>query len=155
MLNWKEYYGHNPDIKGKRKKFDNTIYTFDIETTSFFILNGKQYNILDYLKLSKKQQEQAIFMSNMYIWMFSINDRVYFGRTWDEFYAFLLRLENWGTNAKKYVFVHNLAYEFEFLRNKFTFKNVFARKSRKVIKCELENFNIELRCSYMMSRSIT
>ena len=30
-------------------------------------------------------------------------------------------------------------------------KNVFARKSRKPIKFELEDFNIEFRCSYMMS----
>ena len=32
-------------------------------------------------------------------------------------------------------------------------ENVFARKSHKVIKCELKNLNIELRCSYFMSNA--
>lgn len=151
MKYWSEYYGHKVDIKGKRKKYDNTIYTFDIETTSFLILNNEQIPAVKYLQLSKKEQEECIFMSNMYIWMFGINDEVYYGRTWEELKGFLIRLENWGTDCKKYVFVHNLAYEFQFLRNIFNMKNVFARKSRKPIKFELEDFNIEFRCSYMMS----
>ena len=151
MKYWSEYYGHAVDIKGKRKRYDNTIYTFDIETTSFLILNNEQIPATKYLELSKKEQEQCIFMSNMYIWMFGINGTVYYGRTWEEFKGFLIRLENWGTDCKKYVFVHNLAYEFQFLRNIFNMKNVFARKSRKPIKFELEDFNIEFRCSYMMS----
>lgn len=151
MKYWSEYYGHEVDIKGKRKKYDNTIYTFDIETTSFLILNNEQIPAMKYLQLSKKEQEQCIFMSTMYIWMFGINGTVYYGRTWEELKGFLIRLENWGTDCKKYVFVHNLAYEFQFLRNIFNMKNVFARKSRKPIKFELEDFNIEFRCSYMMS----
>ena len=151
MKYWSEYYGHAVDIKGKRKRYDNTIYTFDIETTSFLILNNEQIPATKYLELSKKDQEQCIFMSNMYIWMFGINGIVYYGRTWEELKGFLIRLENWGTDCKKYVFVHNLAYEFQFLRNIFNIKNVFARKSRKPIKFELEDFNIEFRCSYMMS----
>lgn len=151
MIYWKDYTGHKVDLKGKRKKFDNTIYTFDIETTSFLVLDNKQYNSLDYLKFNEQEKENSIPISNMYIWMFSINDTVYYGRTWDEFYSFLLRIENWATDCKKYVFVHNLSYEFQFLINKFKVKNVFARKSRKVIKFELEDFNFEFRCSLMMS----
>ena len=153
MKYWTEYYGHIPDLRGKRKKFDNTIYTFDIETTSYLILNNKQIPAIDYLKLTKKEQEECIFMSNMYIWMFSINDIVYYGRTWDEFFNFLGRISFWSTEEKKYVFVHNLAYEFQFMRNRFKIKNVFARKSRKPLRFELEDFNFEFRCSYMMSNS--
>lgn len=153
MEYWTEYQGHIPDIQGKRKKFDNTIYTFDIETTSYLILNNKQIPALDYLKLSKQEQQECIFMSNMYIWMFSVNEKVYYGRTWSELKQLLLRIEFWGTDVKKYVFVHNLAYEFQFMRNAFKIKNVFARKSRKPIKFELEEFNFEFRCSYMMSNS--
>ena len=153
MEYWTEYQGHLPDIQGKRKKFDNTIYTFDIETTSYLILNNKQIPALDYLKLSKQEQQECIFMSNMYIWMFSVNEKVYYGRTWAELRQLLLRIEFWGTDVKKYVFVHNLAYEFQFMRNAFKIKNVFARKSRKPIKFELDEFNFEFRCSYMMSNS--
>lgn len=153
MLYWTEYSGHEPKIEGKRNFFDNTIYTFDIETTSFLILDGKMIPACDYLKLTKEEQEKSIFMSNMYIWMFSINDTVYYGRTWAELRAFLLRVETWGTNVKKFCFVHNLPFEFEFCRNCFKFKNVFARKSRKPIKFELEEFNFEFRCSYILTNS--
>ena len=40
MQYWELYKGHSPDIRGTRKKFDNTIYTFDIETTSYIIYNN-------------------------------------------------------------------------------------------------------------------
>lgn len=70
MLYWNKYDGHNGDICGKRKKFDNTIYAFDIETTSYLILNGKQLNTIKYLELDKKQQEECKFYGLMYIWMF-------------------------------------------------------------------------------------
>ena len=95
MLYWKEYQGHKVDIHGKRKKYDNTIYTFDIETTSYLILNNKQIPALDYLKLSKQEQQECIFMSNMYIWMFSVNEKVYYGRTWSELKQLLLRIDFW------------------------------------------------------------
>ena len=56
MLYWKEYQGHIPDIQGKRNKYDNTIYTFDIETSSYLILNDKQIPACNYLDLSKKEK---------------------------------------------------------------------------------------------------
>lgn len=151
MKFYDEYRGHQTQILGKKKKFDNNIYTFDIETSSYLILNGKQKKAIDYLKLTKEEQQESIFMSNMYIWMFGINDEVYYGRTWEELKNFLTRIEFYCTDEKKIVFVHNLAYEFQFMRNAFEIKNVFARKSRKPLRFELENFNFEFRCSYMMT----
>ena len=41
MKHWSEYRFHIPKIQGKRNKYDNTIYTFDIETTSYLILDNK------------------------------------------------------------------------------------------------------------------
>ena len=153
MIYWKEYRGHNLDIMGKKKMFDKNIYTFDIETTSYIILNGKQMKAIEYLNLTKKEQEECIFMSCMYIWMFSINDIVYYGRTWQELYDFFEKIEifTYSKNVTKIVYVHNLSFEFQFLRNIFNFKNVLARKSHKVMKCEIEEFNFEFRCTLMMS----
>jgi hypothetical protein len=153
MIYWKEYRGHNLDIMGKKKMFDKNIYTFDIETTSYIILNGKQMKAIEYLNLTKKEQEECIFMSCMYIWMFSINDKVYYGRTWQELYDFFEKIEifTYSKNVTKIVYVHNLSFEFQFLRNIFNFKNVLARKSHKVMKCEIEEFNFEFRCTLMMS----
>ena len=39
MEYWTNYYGHELKLSGKRNKYDSTIYTFDIETTSYLILN--------------------------------------------------------------------------------------------------------------------
>ena len=150
MIYCRDFTGYFGDIQGKKKKVDNTIYTFDIETTSYLILNGKIKAGIEYLNLTKDEQDQAEFKSCMYIWMFSINDKVYYGRTWDEFISFIIKLDFYNS-AKKIVFVHNLAFEFQYLKSVFEFQNVVARKAHKVMKCELKDFNIEFRCSYMMS----
>jgi len=153
MIYWPEYEGHESKIEGKRKKFDNNIYTFDIETTSYIILDGVQIDTIKYLDLTDDEKERALFQGHMYIWMFGINDKVYYGRTYKELYNFLHRIEYFTTKEKKIVYVHNLAFEFNWLRNIFKFKNVMARKSRKVMKCEIEEFNIEFRCTLFMTNS--
>ena len=150
MIYYKNYIGHSPDIVGKRKKVDNTIYSFDIETTSYLILDGEQRAGIEYQDLTKEEQERCEFHSCMYIWMFSINEDVYYGRTWDEFIKFLDKLEE-SVPYPKIVFIHNQSFEFQFLKSVFNFTDVLARKSRKVMKCSFEDYNIELRCTYMMS----
>ena len=150
MLYWNKFNYHDPDIIGKRKKYDNTIYSFDIETTSYYILYGRQYKAIDYLKLTEKEKREAIPMAHMYIWMFGINDIVYYGRTWDELKEFLTKL-NKLVPVLKYVFVHNLAFEFQFLKSIFNFDEVTARKSHKVMTAVCTDYNILFKCSYMMS----
>lgn len=152
LIRWDKYRSHIVDRKNKKDEvFDNTIYAFDIETTSYIILDGKQYETEIYLSFTEEEKERCVFMSTMYIWMFSINELVYYGRTWEEFIQFLNLLEDSTCGIKKYVFVHNLSFEFNFLRNILKFKSVFSRKARKVIKCELLDYNIEFRCTYYMT----
>ena len=150
MRCWKDYKGHDVSILGKSKKIDNTIYTFDIETTSYLILDGKIISARDYPRLTDEQQESCIKQSCMYIWQFSINDEVYYGRTWDEFKSFLDLLEQ-NDNTKKIVFIHNLAFEFQHIWSVVRVKSVMSRKSRKLMRCFLEDYNIEFRCSLMLS----
>ena len=118
MLYYKEYKGHESKIVGKRKKIDNTIYTFDIETTSYYLLNNKVYAGITYNNLNEDQKEEAIPQTCMYIWMFGINDKVYYGRTWDEFVEFIEELEL-NVPYRKIIFVHNLSFEFQFLKSVF------------------------------------
>ena len=150
MLYWDKYINHDFDICGKRKKFDNTIYAFDIETTSYLVLDGKQIPAIDYLKLTEKEQKSAIKCATMYIWQFSINDIVYYGRTWDELKMFLKRLDE-NVPERKYVFVHNLSFEFQFLKSQFHFEEVTARKSHKTMTALMRDYNILFKCSYIMS----
>lgn len=150
MIHFSEYKFHESEILGDRKRIDNTIYTFDIETTSFLILDNKQLEAIKYENLTKKEQENVEVRSCMYIWMFSINEKVYYGRTWEDLKEFLNKLNN-NVEEKKIVFIHNLAFEFQFLKSEFNIKDVIARKAHKVMSCILEDYNIELRCSYFMS----
>ena len=150
MLYWNNYKEHKADIKGKRKFYDNNIYTFDIETSSYYILDSKIYPAITYDKLNEKDKARCIKRSHMYIWMFGINEDVYYGRTWDELRAFLKRLDN-NIGDTKYVFIHNLSFEFQYLKSEFHFDEVSARKSHKVIFVSMRDYNIIIRCSYMMS----
>ena len=150
MLYWDKYKGHNSILSGKKRKYDTNIYSFDIETSSYYILDNKQYNSIDYLKLNEKEKKQCIPMANMYIWMFSINDIVYYGRTWEEFKEFIFRV-NQSVPEVKYVFIHNLAFEFQFMKSIFHFEDVTARKSHKAMSAVFRDYNIILKCSYLMS----
>lgn len=150
MLYYKNYKHHKPIVLGKRKKFDNTIYTFDIETSSYLILDNEVIPACNYEKLTKKEQERCLKQSNMYIWQFSINDIVYYGRTWQELKEFLEMLCN-DVVYRKIVFIHNLSFEFQYLFTQFLISEVMARKSRKVMRAFIEKYNIEFRCSYYMT----
>ena len=150
MIYYKNWIPPEKNIVGKKKKYDQNIYTFDIETTSYFILNGEQHNSIDYDGLDEKTRKEIISQSTMYIWMLGINDIIYYGRTWDELEDFFSMIAS-VIPETKFLFIHNLAFEFQFLYSNFSINNVFARKSHKVIKCELDSFNFECRCTYFMS----
>lgn len=150
MKSWKSYKGHNYELLGNKKKFDSTIYTLDIETSSYIILDGKVYPAIYYEELTPKERDRCIKQSNMYIWMFSINEQVYYGRTWEELRLFLTKLYE-TVPEQKFVFVHNLSFEFQYLKSILTFSDVFARTPHKPMKATCKEFNIEYRCSYMMS----
>lgn len=150
MKYWTCYNGHTTDIRGKNKKFDNTIYTFDIETSSYIEYEGKVYEPREYESFDETKKHNCIKRSCMYIWQFGINDTVYYGRTWDEFLSFISKLEMYAPYPK-IVFVHNLSFEFQYLKSYFAFSDVSARKSHKVMSAILRDYNITFKCSYFMS----
>ena len=148
MIYYKDFISEYYIPKNHGRK-DNTIFTFDIESTSYLILDGKQYNAEEYLNFTDKEQERCEFRSCMYEWTFSIEDKVFYGRTWLEFLEFLNTINFINPKAKKYIFVHNLSFEFQFLKSILYFTDVMARKSHKVMKASFLNF--EFRCTYFMS----
>ena len=147
MIYWTDYNGHEVT---RYKNKDLTIYTFDIETTSYIVLDGKVLSTSEYLKLSDKEKEACEPGATMYIWQFGVNDTVYYGRTWDEFVQFIRRIEE-NCDLKKKIFVHNLSFEFQFLRSVFKIKSVFSRISRKVMRCQLEDYHITFQCTLYLS----
>ena len=152
MIFWKDIEkSYQFNIEGKSKKICLDIFTFDIETSSVLNLDGSYLSASLYQNLDKESQERVEFLAFPYIWQFSINDSVYYGRTFDEFREFLKILDRLTKGAKKIVFVHNLSFEFQFLISYFNITDVLARKTRHVMKCSIQDYNIELRCTYMMS----
>lgn len=128
-------------------KDDDTIYTFDIETSSILFLNEEIISSDKYDDLTDIDKDKCIKIGFMYIWMLGINDNVFYGRTWEALRIFLGKLNK----RKKDIFIHNLSFEFQFLSGNFKLVNVFARKERKVIKCDMEEYNITFRCTYYMT----
>ena len=127
-----------PLIKTNKKiEYINLPAGFDIETTSY-----------------KVDEVKTAFM---YVWMFGIghNQPVYYGRTWDEFLEVCEELQarlDLSENKRLVVYVHNLGYEFQFMRKYFNWIDggLFAVDERKPIKC-LCDYGIEFRDSYILS----
>lgn len=146
---WTNYHGHKSDIRGKKNKFDNNIYTFDIETSSYLFLDGKQINTKDY---NSYYSDKYTYGTCMYVWQFGINENVYYGRTWEEFKTFMKKID-FFIPERKIIFIHNLSFEFQYLRSVFTFTDVIARTQRKVMRANIKELNFEFRCTYLMTNT--
>lgn len=131
----------------------NPIFTFDTEnSTGFFDENCVLYKTPSWIEKDSFFDNKKC-ISLMYIWQFGINERIYYGRTLDELKDFIEEL-NEKNPYKKYVFVHNLSHDFQFLLNiiQFTSDNVFARKPYQIIKATADEYNMEFRCTFFLTR---
>ena len=140
-----EYYKQN---KRNAVVYSDIIYTFDIEVSSLFNINGKwsnfDYNIKDYSEIDKR--------SCVYISMFGIEDKVYYFRDFELFEEVLKKISN--PRARKIIYIHNLSYEFQFLRmifKNYTIENMLASAPHKPISFLIKELNIEFRCSYRLT----
>ena len=115
----------------QQKRYKDIVTAFDIETTRL------------------PRIEQSI----MYVWQMCFGTEFcVVGRTWDEFLSFRARLtQGMGDSDYLVTYVHNLSYEFQFLRGVWEFapEEVFAIKSRKILKASMGQ--VEMRCSYIHS----
>lgn len=136
--------------KNRRKETrSNDIITFDIEVTSLWKIDG-EYKPFS-LDIDEKKYRDTERIAIPYIWQAGVNDVVYYSRDFDLAKDFFDKINSLG--IKCVCWVHNLSYEFEFLRNLYIPLDTFARKSHAVMKtffCGIEN--IEFRCSYMLTR---
>lgn len=108
--------------------------SFDIETSSFYNNNNEKTAI-------------------MYIWQLQIKENTIIGRTWKEFFDVLQILQRIFKISSKHIltiYVHNLSFEFQFMRNWYEWKKVFAIKRRTPISA-LTSDGILFKCSYILS----
>lgn len=88
----------------------------------------------------------------MYQWQFCIDNKVIFGRRWEEFMLLIDYLQSLGFGEEHVLicYVHNLSYEFQFMQNFFNWQEIFARQKKKPLKARCTE-GIEFRCSYILS----
>lgn len=138
--------------KGRQKKLEKKcidILTFDIEVTSAWITDTGE--IIGYKPgMDPDYWNEKIKISLPYIWQFSFNDTVYFGRDIKDFKKVLQDLPG---DVMFIIWVHNLGYEFQTaLVNILTVDRLFARTPHSPIYCIFEEYpNIQFRCSYILT----
>lgn len=116
----------------KHKNIINLVTAFDTETT---VINELQ-------------------QSFVYVWQFGFGDTVYIGRDLSEAVELFDKIaQALDEDRKLIVYVHNLSFDFQFLKGYYQFKadEVFAIDKRKILKCTMFNGKIEMRCSYLHS----
>lgn len=127
-----------PEIRTMKKiTYLNIESGFDIETTSTFCGDGK--------------------FAFMYIWMFGLgkDNPIFYGRTWEEFTAICEVLQDkyrLSDDRRLIVYVHNLGFEFQFMKHHFKWLQVFALNKGTPVKA-LCSYGIEFRCSMKLSGS--
>ena len=125
-------------IKRQRKKpsihYYNCPCAFDIETTSF---------------IDSHKEKSA----TMYVWMLGLNGLCMMGRTWEEFINVINTISevlDLNYNNRLVIGVHNLGYEFQFMRHYFDWDNVFSVDIRKPVYA-ISGQGIEFRDTYILS----
>ncbi len=119
----------------EKYQYINIPCAFDIETTSTYV-NGEKFAF-------------------MYEWTFGIKDKNYicYGRTWEEFILLCEKLNAYFQLSETrflVCYIHNMSFEFQFMRKYFDWLSLFAVDDRKPIKA-LCTYGIEFRDSYILS----
>ena len=114
-------------------EYCTTIVSFDIEVSSLYV-NGEKRCV-------------------PYIWQIAIQDYVFYGRHFEdivEMFSILHEVFETNEDRRLIIWVHNLSYEFQFIRKYFKWSSVFLLEERKPIKAMTID-GLEFRCSYLLS----
>lgn len=120
----------------KKIGYYNIPAAFDIEVTSFYDGEKESHN------------KRGV----MYHWQFGIWNYITTGRTWEDFKALikvLKKVMNLSDELRLCVYVHNLPYEFQFMRKHFEWEEVFLLDERKPVYANAHG--VEFRCSLKLS----
>lgn len=116
-------------VKQRSFKYLNIPASFDIETSSFEY-NGEKH-------------------ACMYCWQFGVNGVTILGRTWHEFIELTEYVTRQLVDTRLIIYVHNLSYEFQFMKFWFHWDKVFAIKRRTPVRATTGL--LEFKCSLYLS----
>lgn len=134
----------------------NFPVSFDIETSSWYEDEyGATYTNDEYQRIVKdnpKRETEFHKRATMYIWQMAIKDYVFYGRSWEDWKEALKELQTIFDlpNKTMIVWVHNLSYEFQWIRKHLNWDRVFSTDSRKPVEA-VSTMGFTFRCSYMLS----
>ena len=146
-------------VKSNKKiSYLNVAVSFDIETTSFYYSDETKKCLLHQPMIvnskGKKEPDESYYKNGlMYCYCFGINGKYIRGRTWNEFVEQIDILhKRYATTLEQriIIYVHNLSFEFQFIRKRFKWHKIFALSEREIVYA-LTDTGIEFRCSYVLS----
>lgn len=112
-----------PVIERKNKRsILNCACAFDTEASSFYDDEGNKVGLL-------------------YAWMFGVEDTIVYGRTTEDLRKFVGGVCDYLStrNREMIVFVHNLKYDYAFIRKVFQWDKVFATDTREILYAQFRN----------------
>ena len=152
-----------PEIfREKRKRkyyyYCDDILCFDMEVCNFFVneKTGQIYSIEDIFKEAGYMPEriEELFATLQagalpYIWQCSIEDWVTYGRDLNEYQELLDYIAMKMEGAEAHMFVHNLSYEYSFLKSELPLEKKFFTEARNPLKFNYKN--LIFRCSHRLT----
>lgn len=137
VIEWLNVAAPKQPPKCKKRGQDFQLYNvtaaFDIETTTI-------------------NDDPAEPVATMYAWMFGLNGAVMVGRTWKELSYVMSTMKTRMKLSESLmlpVFVHNLSFDFQFLRKHRDWSDVFALEELKPMYANSDGFHF--RCSYILT----
>ena len=145
-------------------EYANVRCSLDIENSFFYVdkITGEVFTQKYFKELGKLEGGSKIqknFLNHVdkrgvtYAIMFGFEGYCTLFREWPEFVEFMdniTKILELSTSKIIPCYVHNLSWEFQWLRRYFSWSSIFARKVREPMKA-LTTSGIEFRCSYVLS----
>ena len=133
-----------------RKKYEIKKYVIalDIETSSWFEINGKQYSVEKYFSkiddMDQKERKKTLALTKrkgcMYLWTIAVEDIIFFGRDYESLISCLNEIsEKLGAGSGIIIWVQNLAFEMQFLKKRLNIVDSFALDKSTPIYVMLDN----------------
>lgn len=118
----------------KKDRYVEHLAAFDIETSSYM----------------DEGEKRAV----VYSYALAIDDMIYHARSADEFFPMLEKIAaemELSLDRRLVIYVHNLAYEWQFIKHYMSWDSAFAIASDRRIVRAVSTLGIEFRCSYVLT----
>lgn len=133
LMDIQTYFYDKGTVRGKNRTYINDFITMDIETTT----------------VGRSTDNPVAFTYSIAVY---VAQRCFLFRNWKDYNWFIRQIAEY-LDLNRYFrlvcYVHNLPYEFQFMKDFMHIEDVFATQPRKVVKCFSNS--IEYRCSYKLT----